>query len=167
VTPTVEPSHVPSGQPITTPKSVGSSPRGSQGTVPAPTPPTINTASLPDGITGRTYSATLSASGARPFSWVKAGGNLSSGLTLSSTGDITGTINSTGTVTFTVKVTDGNGLSASRTLSITSTHLQADINYDGQVNCYEYNIVKANYGKSPATYQQGDINQNGTSTYTT
>ncbi len=75
----------------------------------------VTTTSLPTGVTGNTYSATLQASGGVPsYTWSLINGtSLPPGLSLTSTGcgsnvncAITGTPTQTGTFSFTVQVTD-------------------------------------------------------------
>jgi hypothetical protein len=87
---------------------------------PAPTPPTITTTSLPGGTAGTVYpQQTLGASGGTtPYTWSISAGSLPAGLTLSSTGTITGTPTTAGTSNFTAKVTDSANLSASQPLQI-------------------------------------------------
>jgi hypothetical protein len=83
-------------------------------------PPSVLTTSLPSGVNGIAYSATLGSSGAAPYTWSVASGALPAGLTLNAaTGVISGTPTGTGTSSFTVQVTDANGLSATRALSVT------------------------------------------------
>jgi hypothetical protein len=67
------------------------------------------TGSLPDGTVNTSYSQTLQAnSGVQPYSWSITGGTLPVGLTLSSTGVISGTPIVTGTSSFTVQVADSS-----------------------------------------------------------
>ena len=84
-------------------------------------PPVITTTSLPGGITGQPYSATLAATGGTgPYTWSISAGSLPAGLTLSSAGVISGTPASPpGTASFTVKVTDANSSTATQPLTIT------------------------------------------------
>ena len=88
-------------------------------------PPTVTTTSLPAGIVGSAYSATLTASGGFPpyNSWSVAAGaaGLAPGLSLSSaTGVISGTPAAAGTFNFTVTVRDNQGsTSQPKALSIT------------------------------------------------
>ena len=79
---------------------------------------TVTTQSLPSGVIGIPYSATLEASGGvTPYSWAISSGSLPGGLSLNtSTGVISGTPSgSTGTVDFTVKVTDAEAPQQSAT----------------------------------------------------
>jgi Putative Ig domain len=77
----------------------------------------ISTVSLPGGTTGVGYSATLSATGGSPsYSW--SGTGLPPGLTLSSTGTISGSPTSAGTFDVALSVKDSTGLSATQSLSL-------------------------------------------------
>lgn len=92
------------------------------------TPPVILTTSLPAGITGQPYSATLTASGGvSPYTWSISSGSLPAGLSLNvSTGVISGTPASPpGTASFTVKVTDSNSSTATQPLSVTTLTVYA------------------------------------------
>lgn len=83
-------------------------------------PPTIATTSLPAATAGIAYSSTLIVSGGTaPFHWTVISGTLPAGLTLSSTGVISGipTGASSGSVTF--QVTDHAGISASQAITVT------------------------------------------------
>lgn len=88
---------------------------------PTPTGPSITTSSpLPNGDVGVTYSQTLAASnGTAPYTWAVTSGSLPAGLSLSSTGVISGTPTTVGTSTFTVQVTDAATLTASKSFSLT------------------------------------------------
>ncbi|OGT98056.1 MAG: hypothetical protein A2079_06070 [Geobacteraceae bacterium GWC2_48_7] len=80
----------------------------------------INNSTLPSASTGTVYSQTLTQSGATaPVSWSLASGTLPDGLTLDSTGVISGTPTKPGLFNFTVRLTGANG-SATRDLSINS-----------------------------------------------
>lgn len=86
-----------------------------------PNKPKITTEFLTYGTIGQSYpSSTLSANGGlTPYSWALAGGNsLPPGLSLSSTGVISGIPTGPGTFAFTVNVTDGRSRPATKTLSI-------------------------------------------------
>ncbi|HLJ47001.1 MAG TPA: putative Ig domain-containing protein [Bryobacteraceae bacterium] len=85
------------------------------------TPPlAITGAALATGAVGVAYpGATISASGGKqPFTFAVTGGSLPPGLSLSTTGAITGTPSAAGTFTFTVQVTDSGGATATADFSI-------------------------------------------------
>jgi hypothetical protein len=82
------------------------------------TPASITTASLPEGMQGVPYSATLAAQdGTTGYTW--SADNLPDGLSLdSSTGIISGTPAGHGNSTIKFTVTDGNGETATKTLNL-------------------------------------------------
>ncbi len=90
---------------------------------PAPVPPpTITTTNLPDGTVGTTYGQTLAAvDGTPPYTWSVSGGTVPPGLTLFSTGELTGHPTSAGTFTFTARVDDAGAPSQSDTQELTVT----------------------------------------------
>lgn len=67
----------------------------------------MNTASLPDGATGTNYAAAFSVSGTAPFTFGIASGSLPPGITLSTSGALSGVPTSAGDYTFTVAVSTG------------------------------------------------------------
>jgi hypothetical protein len=74
---------------------------------PGPTPIAITTSSLPGATVGSAYTANLSASGGTPpYVWSFASGQLPAGLTLSTSGAITGTPASSGSSSFSVQAKD-------------------------------------------------------------
>lgn len=82
----------------------------------------LQPATLPSGLTGQSYAATLTATGGtRPYQWQLRSGALPAGLTLNaSTGQITGTPTRAETASFTIRVTDANNSQAdSAPVSIT------------------------------------------------
>ncbi|HAA34521.1 MAG TPA: hypothetical protein DCD97_04335 [Firmicutes bacterium] len=88
------------------------------------TPLSITTgATLSRGRKGSSYSVTLRATGGTtPYRWSLAGGSsLPSGLTLSSSGTISGTPASAGTFTFTARVTDARYARQEKEFSLTIT----------------------------------------------
>ncbi len=92
-------------------------------------PLSVTTQSLPGGVMGVAYSQTLAATGGvTPYIWSIMAGSLPPGLTINSSGQISGTATTTGTANFTVKVTDSEtptAQSATANLSITvNTPLQ-------------------------------------------
>src|SRR5947199_6034312 len=89
-------------------------------TVNASIPPLqVTSSQLSGGTAGTTYSATLSASGGTsPYSWSVSSGTLPTGLSLSSSGTLSGTPTVAGAFPFTVAVKDAASASASASLSI-------------------------------------------------
>jgi hypothetical protein len=84
----------------------------------------ITTSSLPNGVHGNPYNASLAGSGGKtPYAWSLNGGTvLPAGLVLdAATGAITGTPTTAGTTNFTVRLTDKSApaLSETRDLSVT------------------------------------------------
>jgi subtilisin family serine protease len=81
----------------------------------------ITTAELKPGTGGKTYKGRLRASGGEKSShnWTLAGGSLPAGLTLSSSGTISGVPAEKGTFNATFQVTDSTGGSAQRALVLT------------------------------------------------
>jgi large repetitive protein len=92
---------------------------GSGGTPPSPVY-AISTTSLPAGTIGTAYSQTLAVTaGTAPFSWALLSGTPPIGLSLSSTGVISGTPSgSASSTSFTVRVTDANGITDDQALTI-------------------------------------------------
>ena len=81
--------------------------------------PAITTTTLSSGTVNQSYTAQLSATGSDTIKWSLAtGSSLSSNLTLSESGEISGTPTAIGTSTFTVVATNDYG-SDSKELSIT------------------------------------------------
>ncbi len=85
--------------------------------------PSITTSSLPNGTIGNSYTQTISASGGTtPYTFSISSGSLPTGLTMDSTGAISGTYSGiAGTSTFTVQVQDNSSTHCTGTqvLSIT------------------------------------------------
>jgi len=87
-----------------------------------PSPLAVSTTSLPSLAQSATYDQTLAASGGTaPYSWSLISGALPAGVTLSSSGQITGTPTTMGTSNFTIEVTDSSNpiQTATKGLSIT------------------------------------------------
>ncbi len=87
----------------------------------APITPSITTSALPSGVLNSPYSVSLQAvDGFPPYTWSLTGtGKLPQGLSLSSSGLISGTPTAYGTSNFTVQVTDTQAQTATAPLSIT------------------------------------------------
>ncbi len=84
------------------------------------TAPTISTSSLPTGTQNAAYSQTLAATGGTaPYTWSLCSGNLPSGMSLNSSGIISGTPTAATTTSFTVQVTGANTLSSRTVFSLT------------------------------------------------
>jgi hypothetical protein len=78
----------------------------------------VTTTSLPSGMTGQAYSATLQATGGKPaYAWSLAAGQLPPGMQLTaSNGQITGTATTAGQYNSTVQVTDSSSPTAQTAL---------------------------------------------------
>jgi len=75
---------------------------------------------LPSGIQSTFYSASLNATGGSPpYRWSLSSGNLPSGITLGSSGQIQGTPNSAGAFSFCAIVTDNATATASKCFTLT------------------------------------------------
>jgi len=82
----------------------------------------ITTASLPAATSGAAYSDTLQASGGKsPYKWSISSGMLPSGLTLLSSGSISGTTTQTGQFSVSVQATDASSPQQLATKSLTLT----------------------------------------------
>ncbi|PYI39323.1 hypothetical protein CVS30_04990 [Arthrobacter psychrolactophilus] len=89
-------------------------------TVVAPTLPTITPVTVPGGTAGTAYSQQLSgATGVAPYVFSIDSGALPAGISLSSTGLLSGTPTATGTFPVAVKVADARTLSSTRNYIIT------------------------------------------------
>jgi arabinan endo-1,5-alpha-L-arabinosidase len=80
----------------------------------------ITTSSLAGGVVTVSYSTTLTATGGTGtgYAWTSSGGTLPAGLTLASSGLLSGTPTTAGSFSFTAQVTDSSGASASASLSL-------------------------------------------------
>lgn len=80
----------------------------------------VTTTSLSGATAGTAYSATLKASGGTtPYSWTVASGTLPAGLSLQSSGLLSGTTTQTGQFSFTVQVADSSSTKQTATRSLT------------------------------------------------
>jgi YVTN family beta-propeller protein len=82
--------------------------------------PVVTTSSLPTALVGSNYPlTTLTASGGTaPYTWTVSSGQLPDGLTLTSAGALSGPVSSAGTFATTFEVTDANGNTATKSLTI-------------------------------------------------
>jgi hypothetical protein len=88
---------------------------------PAPTPLRLSTSTLPGGTAGTAYKATLTAQGGTsPYTWTLASGTLPAGLSLSTSGVISGTPTTSGSSYFSLSAKDSasSPQSATQALSI-------------------------------------------------
>lgn len=86
----------------------------------APSKLMVTTTSLPSGVVGVKYNQTLQATGGTPpYTWSVSSGSLPGGLTLSTTGVISGIPTTMGASNFTVQVTDQLQMVATQPLTIT------------------------------------------------
>ncbi|MFY1831900.1 lamin tail domain-containing protein [Myxococcus fulvus] len=107
------------------------------GTLPdaGPDPLVVTTTSLPQATRGKPYFHSLAASGALgSVSWSITLGALPDGLQLSSSGDLSGTPTTAGGFDLVVTVTDDEGRTASRSLTLTVTAPTPAILKLGQYN---------------------------------
>ena len=82
----------------------------------------ISTTTLTSGSIGVPYSAALTAvGGVSPYTWAITSGSLPAGLTISTSGLITGTPTASGTQTFSVQVTDSATPASTATASLSLT----------------------------------------------
>src|SRR6185437_8997610 len=88
-------------------------------TTPPPTPLTVSTSSLAAATFGTPYSQTLAASGGSPaYTWSISSGSLAPGLTLASSGVISGTPTHGGVFPLNVTVTDSATPQQSKTVAL-------------------------------------------------
>ncbi|MBI3765430.1 MAG: putative Ig domain-containing protein [Ignavibacteriales bacterium] len=116
---------------------------------------TITLSSLTDGIVGTVYSQTITASGGTaPYSFVKASGTLPSGLSLSSSGVLSGTPTTPGSFTFAIEATDVNGCNGTQSYTVT-------------MNCPAITLAPSTLpnGTGGSSYSQTIVASGGTSPY--
>lgn len=153
-----------------TPTASGSSPftitatdanscTGSRSYTIADTCPTITLApsTLPGGTVGSSYNQSLAANGGTgPYVYARTGGTLPAGLTLSSSGTISGTPSESGLASFTVTATDAQGCTGSRLYSINDTcatlALSPGTLPDGLVGSSYNQTITTSGGTAPYTY---------------
>ncbi len=75
---------------------------------------TLSPSTLPNGFIGISYNQSITSTGGKiPYTYAVTAGILTSGLSLPSTGELSGTPSSLGSSTFTITATDSNGCSGS------------------------------------------------------
>jgi hypothetical protein len=123
----------------------------------------LTTTTLPDGITGSSYNATLAASGGTtPYTWSVSAGALPPGLSLNpTTGAITGTATSPGSFGVTIQVTDASNpqQTASDTFTITiaaALSISTSTLPNGSVATDYSATVTATGGTTPYTFSVGN-----------
>lgn len=80
----------------------------------------LSPSSLPDGVTGSAYNQTLTASGgAAPYTFSVTSGSLPNGLSMDSSGNLSGTPLTPGGFFFTISALDSNGCAGTQDYSIT------------------------------------------------
>jgi mono/diheme cytochrome c family protein len=122
-------------------------------------PLAILTTSFPNATVGTGYSQVLAASGGKtPYTWSRSAGTLPTGLSLNSSGVISGTLSAAGTFTFTVKVTDSAVASTTKSLSITVAAATPPLSIntssllDGTVGITYSQTLTATGGTTPYTW---------------
>ena len=127
------------------------------GTTAPPAAPTVTTTTLPGGIVGHAYTATLAASGGTaPYTWTLSAGTLPAGLQLSGAGTIAGTPTAAATASITVTVTDANAQTGSATLPLTVLKALAVTTPalpNGQVGVAYSAALAATGGTTPYTWK--------------
>ncbi|MBS1786188.1 MAG: putative Ig domain-containing protein [Acidobacteria bacterium] len=79
----------------------------------------VNPTTLPNGTIGTAYNQTMTATGGTgSYSFMVSAGSLPGGVTLATSGALTGTPNATGAFNFTVKATDANGCMGTRAYTV-------------------------------------------------
>jgi hypothetical protein len=115
----------------------------------------VATTSLPTAIVGSDYSTTLSAAGGTPpYTWTLTAGSLPGGLSLASTGVISGTPSAAETLDFTVEVTD----STIPTPYSATASLSLSVDLAGAVQQQSSNWSGYVIGNGPYTYVSGSFN---------
>jgi len=120
---------------------------------------TVNPATLSNGLQNIAYSQTVSGSGGTaPYTFAVSAGALPTGLSLSTTGTISGTPTVPGTYNFTVQATDANGFSGTRGYAVVVTAaptiaVSPASMSDGLQNMpYDTQTIVASGGTSPYAY---------------
>ncbi|MBI4811174.1 MAG: putative Ig domain-containing protein, partial [Ignavibacteriales bacterium] len=118
---------------------------------------TLSSISLPNGSVGKSYSQTITATGGTsPYSFAITSGSLPDGLTLSSTGVLSGIPTTVGSFGFTITATDNQGCTESKgyTLSIDCPMItvQPFILPNGVAGTPYSQTITASSGTTPYTF---------------
>ena len=109
----------------------------------------ITTTSLPDATYASAYSAVLtSRGGVEPHTWSLAGGVLPAGVTLAADGTLSGTPSEQGSFSFTARVTDADGASVDKALTLTVTGTSGTIEVVLEVGVTDPGQYGYGYGSS-------------------
>jgi len=121
------------------------------------TQPTITTTSLPNAAEGVSYSQTLQASsGDGNLTWNRSVGSLPSGVSLSSSGVLSGTASTTGTFSFTARVEDSDGDADTQAFSLTVDAAPSSGAIDfNSVSTTAYGSVGPQDGSGSVTVEDG------------
>ncbi len=140
----------------------------------SPSTLSITTSSLADGTVNTSYSQTVSGQGGTlQYTWSVSAGSLPAGLSIAAgTGVISGTPTTAATSNFTITVTDANGLTASRALSIVVSSAALSITTTSPLatatgNCTGITAFAATGGTSPYTWSLSSLNAVATANSTT
>ncbi len=119
-------------------------------------PFSITTTALPDAYRGSPYSESLQVSGGTPpYVWERLNGTLPPGLALGSDGRFSGMPTASGTFSFTARVTDSQGNTSSRALTLTSylpPAVSLEVLDDGYLGESYDDSFSATEGKPPYTF---------------
>ena len=129
-------------------------------------PISVITSSLPTCTMGVAYSQVFMATGGiAPYTWAIISGTLPAGLSLSSSGIISGTptaLNAVGTTSITFQVTDTVDATANVSLTINVEYSTWDINGDGSVNVLDRILIAQDFGRTgPPGWIREDVNDDG------
>jgi hypothetical protein len=116
----------------------------------APAALTVVTVSLPEASWNTPYQSTLTASGGIPvYQWSVVSGSLPPGLTLSSSGTISGLATAGGTYAFTVQALDRAGMTTQKALLLTAQSHSATTFYaEANSYCGSFNTTVWNFGQA-------------------
>lgn len=126
-----------------------------------PVPLQISTSTLPKGVAGKVYSASLAATGGyHPYKWDASG--LPAGLVISDAGVLSGIIDNPGDYSFSVTVRDNKNPPNTITKEFVFRNCSpGDANEDGLINRADvYRVLKISLGVEPIT-PAADANGDG------